>query len=991
MIKRYLLLAGLPVLAFSFAAHAQSSCYQNPSLEGPSQAHVVPAPWQACYGSPDTQPGQWGITQAPSNGTSYVSFLHSGWSNNGYNEGMTQLLTPCMVAGQTYTFTVDLAHTPVYTTADPNGCYSSLAVFGGSTACAQAETLWTSGAFTHTNWQQYTITFTPTGNWCYLSFSPYFITTCGSTGFDYINCMMDNISCIQPATTSNSTDVTCNGACDGTAWSAPTSGTPPFTFSWQPGGSTNDTIYNLCPGTYTVTVTDAGGQQAIDSVTITQPPAIALQTNQVDVTCNGGNNGTATVTANGGTPTYTYSWSPGGQTTATINSLTAGTYIATVTDANGCTATATVIITEPAAQTAPVSGTDITCFGVCTGSATVTPVGGTPPYAYNWLPSGGNATIASNLCAGSYTCNITDANGCIITASLTLTEPPQLTLNAAGLDATCNGVCDGQLLAIPNGGVAPYGYAWSNGCNVANCFNVCAGAYTLVVTDANGCTINGNAAVNEPTPVALVINPVTSTCGLPNGSATVVPNGGTPGYTYLWPSGGTLDTENNLPPGNVCVQVTDANGCIANDCVNIPTTPGVTLSTAQTDVSCFGGTNGDATVTILTGQQPTGISWSDGQTTATATGLVAGNYVVTVTDANGCVNTANVTITEPAQLTVAPGAAPTICNGQQTNITAVANGGTAPYNYAWTPGPLNGGTVNVQPTSTTTYIITVTDANNCVAVDSVLVTVNPVPVPQLSSDQQTGCVPLAVNFTDQSNVSSGTITGWLWDFGDGSPTSTQQNPSHTYTTVGVYNVTLTVTTAAGCTQTLTMPNYISTYAIPTADFILGPQPTTVLNSTISFTDQSLLATQWEWNFGDPLDINNTSTLQNPQHTYNDTGIYCVQLRVTSANGCVDSTTECLVIEPEFTFFVPNAFTPNGDGNNDEFSGYGSYITEYNMWIFDRWGNLIFHTDDLYKRWDGKVQGKSDNICQEDVYVWKIVLKDLQEKTHKYIGHVSLIK
>ena len=148
----------------------QTMCFTNPSLEGPSAAGVVPAPWTACYGSPDTQPGQWGITQLPSNGNSYVSFLQSGWSANGYTEGMTQQLTPCMTAGVTYTFNVDLAHTNIYNTAQPNGCYSSLAVWGGNSPCAQTQLLWSSGSFMTTNWTTYTVTFTPTGNWCYISF-----------------------------------------------------------------------------------------------------------------------------------------------------------------------------------------------------------------------------------------------------------------------------------------------------------------------------------------------------------------------------------------------------------------------------------------------------------------------------------------------------------------------------------------------------------------------------------------------------------------------------------------------------------------------------------------------------------------------------------------------------------------------------------------------------------------------------------------------------
>ncbi len=985
--KLQTILTGMMFTCITSGLNAQSSCYQNPSVEGPSQAHVVPAPWQACYGSPDTQPGQWGITQAPSNGNSYVSFLHSGNSSNGYNEGMTQLLVPCMVAGQTYTFNVDLAHTNTYNTASPGNCYSSLIVYGGATACAQTQVLWTSGAFTHTNWQTYTVTFTPTGNWCYLSFSPYYINACSG----YINCMLDNITCIVPANAlADGTDITCNGACNGSVWAVPTAGTAPYTFSWQPGGGTNDTLYNQCPGTYTVTVTDANNQVVTDTVTIVEPPAINFTINFANATCNNLANGHADiVNVTGGTGAYTYSWAPGGQTTASITGLGPGQYVGTVTDANGCQVSQTVTITQPPVLTAPTATTDILCFGQCTGSATVTPTGGTGPYNPIWS-SGGNTVIESNLCAGTYTVNITDSYSCAASATVTITEPPQLTVNAAGLDATCNGACNGQLIAIPAGGTGAYSYAWSNGCNVPNCNGVCAGNYTLIVTDANGCTTNGAATVNEPTAIQLLINTVTSTCGLPNGSADVTPSGGTPGYTYLWSTGGTNATEPNLPAGNVCVLVTDANGCYDTICVTVPTTPSVTMNTTQTNVSCFGGATGSATVNITSGVGPYGINWTPGNlTTNTISNLVAGQYVVTVTDANSCANTSTVTITEPPQLTVTPGAGPTICNGQPANITANANGGVGPYNYGWNPGALVGASVTVQPSATTTYTVGVVDANGCSATNTVTVTVDPLPTPSFTSSQQTGCEPLVVNFTDQSSVSSGSISSWLWDLGNNN-TSTQQNPTGTYTISGTYTVTLTVTTAAGCTQTITMPNYITAYPTPTAAFIFGPQPTTVVNSTISFTDQSTLAAQWLWDFGDPTDVNNSSTQQNPSHTYRDSGTYCTKLMVTSTFGCVDSTEHCLAIDPEFTFFVPNAFTPNGDGKNETFAGMGSYITKYEMWIFDRWGNLIWYTDDLYTPWDGKVQGGSE-VCQQDAYVWKVKLEDIHAKKHSYIGHVSLIK
>jgi len=191
--RRILLFISL-LLITSQSAKPQS-VFQNPSFEGTSQPHVVPAPWNACFGSPDTQPGQWGITMPPSNGSTYISFLQGGSSAGSYNEGASQLLSPCLQAGTTYTFNLDIAFSPVYNTAEPADCYGSLEILGGNSLCGTDAVLWQSGVFMNSNWQTTTITFTPTSNWCYITFHPYWISACGG----YVNSMIDNISPIVPA------------------------------------------------------------------------------------------------------------------------------------------------------------------------------------------------------------------------------------------------------------------------------------------------------------------------------------------------------------------------------------------------------------------------------------------------------------------------------------------------------------------------------------------------------------------------------------------------------------------------------------------------------------------------------------------------------------------------------------------------------------------------------------------------------------------------
>ena len=186
---------------------------------------------------------------------------------------------------------------------------------------------------------------------------------------------------------------------------------------------------------------------------------------------------------------------------------------------------------------------------------------------------------------------------------------------------------------------------------------------------------------------------------------------------------------------------------------------------------------------------------------------------------------------------------------------------------------------------------------------------------------------------------------------------------------------------------------ITVFPTPTAIFAATPQITTVTYTNIQFTDMSLgNPVSWMWNFGDGATSGDTSWLQHPLYSYSQEygSNYTVTLTVTNLEGCTDDTTLTVIVEPEFTFFIPNAFTPNGDGVNDVFFGTGIGIAKYEMWIFDRWGNLIFTCSDLNQTWDGTVQGKGGDLCQIDTYVWKVAITDVFDKRHKYIGHVSLI-
>lgn len=271
--------------------------------------------------------------------------------------------------------------------------------------------------------------------------------------------------------------------------------------------------------------------------------------------------------------------------------------------------------------------------------------------------------------------------------------------------------------------------------------------------------------------------------------------------------------------------------------------------------------------------------------------------------------------------------------------------------------------------------------------------VNPNPfVDFIGRDTTMGCEPLCVTFEDYSTIVTGGNAIWLWDFGDGSPSNPSPNINHCYTSDSVFSpypltVSLTVTSDSGCVTVGSKNNYIIVYPNPSANFTVQPEVTTIVDPVISIIDASTGTNFWNWNFGD-LD---TASINNPQpHTYTDTGTYIITLITSTLYNCLDTAYQTIIIEPDFVFYIPNSFTPNEDGINDSFSGKGIFIKKYELKIFDRWGNMIFFSDDMNKVWDGTANHGSE-IAQEDVYIYSFVIEDYKKGKHAYKGIVTLVR
>ncbi|GIV28971.1 MAG: hypothetical protein KatS3mg028_0037 [Bacteroidia bacterium] len=353
-----------------------------------------------------------------------------------------------------------------------------------------------------------------------------------------------------PTVAINSTSATCTSG--GNATVSITGGTSPYSYTWMPSGGTSSVATNLPQGNYTVLVTDNNGCSGTGTTSINAPgslTATALQVNSVS--CNGGSNGSATVNINGGTPSFTYSWS-NGNTSANPAGLTAGVYTVTVTDANNCQSTSTVLIQQPPALSISVISSSVSCNGGSNGSASANVSGGVGGYNYAWVPSGGSSSSASGLTAGNYTVNVTDANGCAISGTASVIQPPALSISVSSSSVSCNGGSNGSASANVSGGVGGYNYAWvPSGGSSSSASGLTAGNYTVNVTDANGCAISGSVNIAEPSALSVSATFTNVSCyGYSDGATSATVSGGMGGYTYTWlPSGGNASVANGLSSG----------------------------------------------------------------------------------------------------------------------------------------------------------------------------------------------------------------------------------------------------------------------------------------------------------------------------------------------------------------------------------------------------------------------------------------------------------
>lgn len=647
-----------------------------------------------------------------------------------------------------------------------------------------------------------------------------------------------------------------------------------------------------------------------------------------------------------GTGITTWSWNLGDGTTSAAqqpshNYSATGTYNVQLvtTDANGCSDTSSAAV-----NVFPVPVADFSSNNVCLQTATVfadqSQITGGGSFSYNWdFGDSTSDSIAFPLHtyaqAGTYTVNLTVSTpyGCTASVSRDVTVFPLPEAAFAGTDVCLNEpVRFTDQSNVSNGQITAWNWQLDSG--------------------------------------------VVSTAQNPTHFYT------TPGI-YL-----------------VALEVTSAQGCRSSiqDSVQIfapPTPQPVSGSGCVGDNFVFSDTSTGSQNNIVFYNWDFGNGITDSSPAPSIVFSTSGPQTITLTteNTNGCRASANLVV-NVNPLPVAGFTSGTACANtpvQFTSTSVISSGNIASYN--WNFGDSLGGSSALQNPDYTfsqpgSYTVTLIVNSNegCSDTISRVIVINPLPVAVFSALNTAGCGPILVQFNDSSFINSGNISGWAWEFGDGE-TSAQQNPSHQYQASGNYNVSLTVTSDSGCTHTMLMNNAVTVYPGPLADFEPEPASQTILNPSFSFINLSNGGLNYYWTFGD----GGNSTQFEPQYSYADTGSYMVTLWVTNAYGCRDSAQHPVRVEPIFSWWIPNAFTPNGDGTNEGFNVNGEYIANVKLSIFNRWGAQIFYSEGAQNRaWDGSVQGEPEP-AQEGVYVYRVIVTDVWGKQHEKVGHVSLVR
>ena len=579
-------------------------------------------------------------------------------------------------------------------------------------------------------------------------------------------------------------------------------------------------------------------------------------------------------------------------------------------------------------------------------------------------------------------------------------------VSASAIDDICSAGI-GEVTATPLAGIPPYTFNWPGLGNASTqtVTGVSAGNYTVEMWDGNGCMSIANVIVGD-TPAAF--QGTTTIISCPGGNdgtafAEMVPPLGN--ITYLWddPAAQTTQTATGLTVGQYTCTITSDIGCSGTVVLDVTEIPGMIGNIVnQTDVTCNSGNDGMIEVNVIQGTPPYTYSWDNSSSNSNiANDLMVGPHTVTVTDANGCIITISGVLGQPSPLSITFITPDTqICPEHEIELSATGTGGSSPYTFTWFENGTLVGTgdmITVDPEVTNTqYCVELSETCGSPTDQECTLIYFPTPIePSAEPIDAKLCVPNTFEFNNTS-VNGGEIATTFWEFGDNITHVITElgndSTSHYYTAVGNHDITMTVTSIYGCVYTDTMFSLIEVLPSPTADFNFSSNPATIFETSIFMQDKSSYNTiDWQW--FSPGSEPSTSSSVNPIFLFPDgvVATYPITLVVTTEHGCVDTTTLYLNVVEDILFFAPNAFTPDGDEHNQSWKPeiQGIDIHDYEILIYNRWGELVWESHDVSVGWDGTYMGK---LVQAGVYQWVARVKSpYNDNKETFTGSVSILK
>jgi gliding motility-associated-like protein len=790
----------------------------------------------------------------------------------------------------------------------------------------------------------------------------------------------------------DSTWVSCWGLADGGVQSTVQGGVGPYAYNWSPINIATPTVNNLPAGIYTVTVTDFFNCQAQATTQILQPDSLYATFITTNILCNGFSTGAIDASIFGGTTPYSY-YCPTLLPSADLSNLTAGTYNYSVIDDNGCSKQYSLILTQPSAVSTTAQMTPVNCFSGSDGALNITTTGGVGPYTYVWS-DGDTTEDVDSLAAGSYSVQVTDANNCVSTFNFAVTQPQQaLTLSLTQVNVSCFGDSTGSINLSVSGGTPGYSYAWNNGPLTQDVFVLDTGFYQVIVTDANDCVDSISTIITQPAaPISIAETHVNILCfGASTGSIDITPSGGTPsvltGYTYEWSTNETTQDVQTLPWGPYQVVVTDSLLC--TDTLEVTLTQPLAPLDVTFDienVKCYGDSTGSLLANITGGTAPYEFGWSTLDSTLFIDSLPIGSYSISIIDSHNCTYTEAAVVSQPvAPLSATYTEVQPQCFGYSDGqLILTTTGGTPGYQYDWTTGD---STAVVDSLATGTYSVMVTDTNGCVFNLDCFLGEPAQLQPSFDADVLVGCSPLLVNFTNTSDADF----NCAWTFGTEGSFEGCEDVSYTFEEGGVYDVSLTVYDANGCFNDVTYADMITVYQTPSASMSADPTVLFPFSNTTTVLNTSTGGDFYVWNMG----------VGGPDELYFEPGAFTYPINVSdtfmitlyasTVEGCADTAYQQILFNNDPFYYAPNTFIPDGDGRNDVWNVVFSnpeYLKKYEVRIFNRWGELIFDTQDPNTGWDGTYKGLP---CQDGTYTWSLVFTWYDYRTYDFHGHVNLLR